>query len=205
MVTTVDTYNLITHRKAARNFAPIPNNPAVIKKVITAISYAPGKNNVFPWKVRILDGTDPEMLKKLFELEATFGFTKPKNSEPFGLSIFACPTLICFMRDPKPYPHMPGYLQPNGRELIADLIRNRDRAFFEDCDADIMVAATFGYIEALDLGLNPNFIRCFQPFIVKDYLNLPLEPVVFLALGKQNPDPKFKDTTRMPHPSDFIV
>lgn len=203
-------FNLISHRKSSRNFESVPNDPDVINKVVTAITHAPGKNNVFPWKLKILDIRDPDTLTKLFHLEETFGLSQPKNSEAWGLSTFACPTLICFLRDPKPYPHHPGYLQPNGRELIADRIQNRDWGLFQDCDADIIVAATFGYIQALDLGLNPNFIRCFQPLLVKEYLNLPLEPVIFLALGKQNPDIKFIDDPDQfihpsDNPSDFIV
>ena len=188
-------YDIITHREAGRVFLEEPISQEVVDKIVTAIRYAPGKNNIFPWKIRVLDYFENK--EKFQTLANTFGFLKDLNNKSYKeneiLWHFRCPRLICFMRDPKPYPHL---------DNINDLIEKRDSWLFNECDVDIMVAATFGYVQALDFGLNPNFIRCFNPVKVQEFLDLPLEPVVFVALGRKNP---IADITPLPHRNDIEI
>ena len=188
-------YDIVTKREAGRVFLEETLDRRIIDRIITSIKYAPGKNNIFPWKIRLLNYSENK--EKFDVLANTFGFLKDLNDKSFKekevLWSFRCPTLICFMRNPKAYAHV---------DNIDDLIKTRNTWLFGECDVDIMVAATFGYITAIDEGLNPNFIRCFNPIKVQEFLDLPLEPVVFVALGRKDPTAVI---TPLPHRNDIEI
>jgi nitroreductase/NAD-dependent dihydropyrimidine dehydrogenase PreA subunit len=169
-------YNLISTRRAIRNFKDKPVPTELLEKIVDAMSFAPP--GFPPLKVQIIVVQNTELIRKAL----------PNMIKLYDqlTTVFKNPVMRFFIKKevgPKKFKTMQGHLIPMLNSRMAELKMGTEDTLTryapamilfiadkngEDISHDISIAATYGMLAAHSIGLGGSIMDIIPPAIERD-------------------------------------